>query len=310
MEDPRLDDALRVIVAEIEPNAKYIGDATLSGGISYRLKALDVEIHGRRARMVLREAANMRAGRWGLLLKDEFSLVTQLQHLGIQTPVPRHFDDSGNVLRHPFAVYDFVDGAPEMGPDNPELVGRSFAEQMAAVHQLDISQLDLRALPQWTEFVSDLLREPTEIFDSELREELIRTKLEQHWPPAAPERLCLIHGDMWPGNVVWRDGTIAALLDWENASVGDPLADVAITRLDLLWSFGSRATAAFTKRYVELTGTDLATLPLWDLFSAMRPAGDLHRWAQEYPKLGRPDVTFQTMQAHHRWFVTQALAGL
>ena len=33
---------------------------------------------------------------------------------------------------------------------------------------------------------------------------------------------------------VWRDGRIVALLDWERAFIGDPMADVAFTRLETL----------------------------------------------------------------------------
>jgi aminoglycoside phosphotransferase (APT) family kinase protein len=34
--------------------------------------------------------------------------------------------------------------------------------------------------------------------------------------------------------VLWRDGRIVAVIDWEDAQVGDPLADLANTRLELL----------------------------------------------------------------------------
>jgi aminoglycoside phosphotransferase (APT) family kinase protein len=37
----------------------------------------------------------------------------------------------------------------------------------------------------------------------------------------------LLHGDFWPGNALWRDGALVAILDWEDAAIGDPLADVA-----------------------------------------------------------------------------------
>ena len=48
----------------------------------------------------------------------------------------------------------------------------------------------------------------------------------------------LLHGDYWPGNVLWEDGRLAAIIDWEDASVGDPLVDVSNARLEILWVFG------------------------------------------------------------------------
>ena len=100
------------------------------------------------------------------------------------------------------------------------------------------------------------------------------------------------------------------VLDWENAAIGDPVADVAVVRLDLLWCFGPTAAVSFLSRYRTLGEVDPYVLAVWDLFAALRPAGDLHQWAEGYPGLGRPDITFHTMQAGHRWFVSQALAAL
>ena len=37
---------------------------------------------------------------------------------------------------------------------------------------------------------------------------------------AGPHRL--LHGDYWPGNVLWQQGRLAAVLDWEDAALGGP----------------------------------------------------------------------------------------
>ena len=46
--------------------------------------------------------------------------------------------------------------------------------------------------------------------------------------------------------MVWQGGQLAAVLDWEAATTRDPLADLAIARLDMLWVFGKAAMHAFT----------------------------------------------------------------
>ncbi len=43
----------------------------------------------------------------------------------------------------------------------------------------------------------------------------------------------LLHGDLWPGNVLWQDGRLVAVVDWEDGAVGAPLIDVASARGDL-----------------------------------------------------------------------------
>ena len=303
--------ALQAIVAAVEPGGSFLSDAPLSGGVSYKLRALELrDSSGRPGKLVLREATDLRAGRWGLPLAAEFALIAQLHEQGALVPTPRLFDDSGTILRHPYAVYNFAPGEPLLGSEAPAAVGIAFAQELAKVHDVPIDALDLGALPDWTGFASGVLADSPRVPDTALREDLIRQKLTDHWPPPPARRRCLLHGDFWPGNVIWDEGRITAILDWENAAIGDPAADVAISRLDLLWSFGSTATIAFTRRYREITSDPLPNLAIWDLFSALRPAGDLQNWADEYPKLGRPDITHATMTASHRWFLSQALAAL
>lgn len=47
----------------------------------------------------------------------------------------------------------------------------------------------------------------------------------------------VIHGDLFRDNVLWRDGDVAALLDWESAADGFRLFDLAVVLLS--WCFGS-----------------------------------------------------------------------
>jgi aminoglycoside phosphotransferase (APT) family kinase protein len=120
----------------------------------------------------------------------------------------------------------------------------------------------------------------------------------------------LLHGDLWPGNIIWREGRIAAVIDWEEAELGDPLYDVSITRLDLLWAFGIDAMDHFTAHYQAMTGAEFTHLPYWDLCAALRPAGNIGQWAEAYPDLGRPDITAESMRQGHRAFITQAFERL
>jgi aminoglycoside phosphotransferase (APT) family kinase protein len=151
-----------------------------------------------------------------------------------------------------------------------------------------------------------------------LREGFLRDLLVAHWPPPEPDRLVLLHGDFWAGNLLWRGDEIVAVIDWEDASLGDPLVDVATTRLDLLWAFGREAMTAFTDHYLFLTAPAPADpgpvwrpagLALWDLVAALRPAGAFSAWVADWPAFGRPDMNAATMRERHRFFLNQALAA-
>lgn len=50
--------------------------------------------------------------------------------------------------------------------------------------------------------------------------------LKRHAPDAPASDLVLVHGDYRIGNFIWRDRRFAAVLDWEGATVGDPMQDL------------------------------------------------------------------------------------
>jgi aminoglycoside phosphotransferase (APT) family kinase protein len=108
------------------------------------------------------------------------------------------------------------------------------------------------------------------------------------------------------------EGRLVAVLDWEEPAVGDPLADLAIARLDLAWAYGEAAMHRFTASYRDVSRLDWSRLPHWELWAALRPMSRLARWAPVYaaPPLCRPDISEASMQQGHRRFVEQALASL
>jgi aminoglycoside phosphotransferase (APT) family kinase protein len=146
--------------------------------------------------------------------------------------------------------------------------------------------------------------------DDPLEEGRIRKALEPVWPLPPAHEPVLLHGDFWPGNILCREGRIAAVIDWEEAKLGDRLSDVAMSRLDLLWAFGIDAMRDFTAHYRAMTAVDLVNLPYWDLYAALRPVSNIAEWAGAWSELGRTDITEASMRAGHKEFITQAFEKL
>lgn len=306
-----IEDGLAEVVAMVEPGARLLRVWTLAGGLSATMTLLEVQqADGTRRRLVVRRARSSHSDVGSLTVADECRVLVRLRALGLRVPRPRSFDESGNVLDQPYAVLDYIEGTPRFTTPDPVGTARTFAVELAAIHQVDGSRSDFADLPRRAEVIGTLLSETGGDIDGSLSEDVIRDVLRAHWPPPEPDRLSLLHGDFWPGNVLWADEDIVAVLDWEDASVGDPLADVGTTRLDLLWAFGPRAMSAFTDEYVSLRSADPTHLALWDLVAALRPAGALSSWAADWAVFGRPDVTAATMRAAHQSFLAQALAVL
>ncbi|HDK44905.1 MAG TPA: aminoglycoside phosphotransferase family protein, partial [Actinobacteria bacterium] len=77
------------------------------------------------------------------------------------------------------------------------------------------------------------------------------------------ERPRFLHRDYHPTNILWADGAISGIVDWVNACVGPPSADIAHCRLNLALMYGYEAAERF------LGHVDDAYDPIWDLVPAL-----------------------------------------
>lgn len=101
----------------------------------------------------------------------------------------------------------------------------------------------------------------------------------------------IVHNDFRLGNVIWSDTsppTLLAILDWELATIGDPLLDLGyavccypmpgeelnptqeLSAAMLADGFPSRD--AFVARYAETTGRDVSKLPWYAAMAAWKLA--------------------------------------
>ena len=139
-----------------------------------------------------------------------------------------------------------------------------------------------------------------------------------------PEQIgvSVVHGDYRLGNFKLRDARIAAVLDWELCTLGDPLADVGyllnnwvapgeipdgVPNTNPTASGGFPERGELLERYGAATGRDLTLIPYYRAFSYFRsaainegvyarylggaygdPAGqDLTRFAESTPRLAK-----------------------
>ena len=289
-----------ILARRIEPGSRLRRTWELKGGVSAQVTAFEIErADGGAERLVVRRhgAADLRGN--PQLATDEFRLLELLESAGVAVPTPRYLDPIGELFSIPCLVVDYVDGEPGRAPaDEAEFVAQ-FATALAEIHRVDCSAADVSYLPERAE-IPAAARRPGESAD----ERRIRELLESALPLPRRNRSALLHGDFWPGNTLWKDGRLVAVIDWEDAAIGDPLADVANARLELLWALGIEAMHEFTGRYAStVSGVDVEDLPYWDLWADRRLAGRTPEW-------GLDAVTEKAMRAGHEAFVAQALEEL
>jgi aminoglycoside phosphotransferase (APT) family kinase protein len=296
------DQKFQQLVHKVEPQSKLLRAWELKGGVSAQVTALEIEQPDRQTkRMIVRQHGPTDLKSNPQIAADEFKLLQILRSAGLPTPAPYYLDQSGDMFSTPSIVIEYIEGASEFALASEDML--QLAKQLADIHALDCSKLDVSFLPKQAQRYSEKINQRPINLDRSLDEGRIRNRLEAVWPVSQHNPAGLLHGDFWPGNILWKDGRIAAVIDWEDAAIGDPLADLAKARLEILWAFGSDAMQLFTQHYQALTGIDFTNLPVWDLFAALRPAGKLAEWAAD-------EIAEQNMRAGHKLFVAQAFEKL
>jgi aminoglycoside phosphotransferase (APT) family kinase protein len=303
------------LVQTIAPHGKLLRTWRLTGGISAAMTAFEVEYpDGRTRKMIVRRPGDQTLRRNPHAASDEFKLLQMTQYLGLATQAPYYLDQSGQIFSTPYLVIEYIEGRPEFAPAALADFALQLATHLANIHRAEDSHLDVSFLPRQAKgFTDNVGKRPAEV-DTSLDEGRIRDALEAAWPLPQRNAPVLIHGDFWPGNILWRDAKLVAVIDWEDAKLGEPLTDLAISRLDMLWIFGIDAMNAFTQHYISMMAIDYTNLPYWDLYAALRlvrlAGADLAEWVAFFPPFGRHDITEQTLREHYRWFITQAFEKL
>ena len=179
-------------------------------------------------------------------LKRQFDILRSLEATPVRAPRALWLEDTGDVLGRPFFVMERVPGdvyemqAPDGPEATPERIHRmclSMAEQLAAVHRVDLGATGLhelddgdthldRELGRWEDEMHRVQRGPLPALERLLRG-LKDTK------PVPHPSIALVHGDAKPGNFAFVGDDVSALFDWEMTTVGDPLTDIGW--MELMW---------------------------------------------------------------------------
>jgi aminoglycoside phosphotransferase (APT) family kinase protein len=205
--------------------------------------------------------------------------------------------DDLDVIGAPFFVMDYIDGVVPRDQATAEAqlteaaraaAGPSLVDALVALHVVDPADVGLAGLGKGLDYVSrQLTRWEGQLErlgvpeDGEMRDVLVRLQ------SGVPEQreVTIVHGDFRPGNVmVGPDGRVRALLDWELATLGDPLADLGWFMA--YWgapgdgqplpvptrAAGFEPRDRLSARYARLTGRSLDDLDFYIAFGLWRMA--------------------------------------
>jgi hypothetical protein len=187
-------------------------------------------------------------------------------------------------------------------------------EILAALHTTDVDTLDVPMLvhPRTPEEHATLELDIWEQLQHERGRPDPLVSFTLRWlrarVPSTVDRTVLVQGDTGPGNFMYRDGRIVAVVDWELAHLGDPMEDLAwvVTR-SLLQPFVP--LAAWFRRYEQLSGITMSDerLDWWTVCNVLRCVigeGVVTESGEANPERG---MIYGLLQMHRR-VVVDALA--
>ncbi len=175
---------------------------------------------------------------------------------------------------------------------HPRRVSEAFVDCLVRLHAIDVSAGDLAALGKPEGFVERQVRGWTDRWNRAQTEPQPQMEAVIQWlaarlPPSLPPTL--VHNDYKLDNVMLAStGSIAAVLDLEMTTIGDPLADLGLTLCYWAWANAPEVRAAgipaitgqpgwysreqFVERYAARTGRDLTHLGYHEVLGVFKLA--------------------------------------
>ncbi len=288
------------------PDLRLLRIWPIAGAVSSQVAGIEAQgADGLRCTLVLRQYGAANVAAVPHIAVTEYRLLKLLSEAGLPVPRPYLADESGAIVPGSCLLMEHIDGDRVHRPDDLASFIRQLAAALAAVHDCGIARADVPFLADVRDCVTAELAADPYAPDHIGPETAIRAALHANWPPPLASKPVVLHGDYWPGNVLWRDGRLVGVIDWEEAAFGDPMADLANIRLEIAWHFGTAAMDILTGEYLGLRpAAGTATLPLWDLRTALR--------ACEFPleTLPLPAGQITSMRTAHREFAMTAMSRL
>ena len=237
-------------------------------------------------------------------MSREYRVLTALR--GTQVPVPDALAicQDPDVVGAPFYLMRYVDGLVLRSTEDGSLItaeqagqlSELLAEMLATIHAVNTEAVGLSDFGRPQGYMTRQLSRWQRQWDlSKTRDIPAYDDLVGRLTAGLPESTdgTLVHGDFRLDNTLVRLGepaTIAAVVDWEMSTLGDPLADLGLTLsywadssddrswLDINVGAGITAQpgfvsrARFADRYAELTGRDISGIGYYIAFGYFKLA--------------------------------------
>jgi aminoglycoside phosphotransferase (APT) family kinase protein len=285
-------------------------------------------------RWVLRQSPTHRSSATAHDVLREFRFLDAIKDEPVRIARPVLACDDASVFGAPFYVMARIDGVPVRSsipaawtdrPDDQPRALEELVDALAAIHAVEWDACGLGGFARDGPFLAHQIGRWLSQLESYGGRELPAAASIGDWLADAlpPDQVpALVHGDYKLDNVLFADTAppdLLAVVDWEMASIGDPLVDLAWAMIfhpgpEGTMPLGVASAPAFDRsvlpsaatlvaRYGERTGRDLSRMDWYDVFSRWKLAIVLEG---SYAKFARGE----SQKPVHEFFGRQADALL
>ena len=167
----------------------------------------------------------------------EYKILKVLSENGLRVPKPMYLYNKKELSVDDFYIMEFIEGetiannqiADAFNEIQKKTITESFIKALSEIHNFDVISSELNDLGKHEDYVERQINRWNKQFQSqkvrEIKELESATKLLLDNIPSQ-QTVGIVHGDYRLDNVRVKDNQVAAVLDWELCTLGDPLADM------------------------------------------------------------------------------------
>jgi aminoglycoside phosphotransferase (APT) family kinase protein len=224
----------------------------------------------------------------------EFRIISALYPTDVPVARPYALCEDDSVIGTAFYIMDFVDGRvlwdpllPSVPKEGRRAVYEAEIDVIAALHKVDYKKVGLEDYGRPGNYVArQLSRWGKQYIASKTDDIPAMDKLMEWLPAHAPqaETTTIVHGDYRLDNMIFHptEPRVIAVLDWELATLGDPMAD--FTYLLMQWTMPGLANIDLkalniptmdeaASIYCKVTGDEVPELNWYFAYNLFRLAG-------------------------------------
>ena len=267
----------------------------------------------------------------------EFRLLQMVHPHFREAPAVFHLCEDPEVLgtvfflmerRHGLILRDDVPPQLANVANYTQLVSEAFIDALVKLHAIDVAQTGLIALGKPDGFLERQVLGWSDRWNRAKTDEIPKVDRVIRWlvdrQPSSPAPT-LVHNDYKLDNVMLPVGSvdrIEAVLDWEMATVGDPLVDLGLALCYWAWvdapQLRARGVSAltsqagwytrdqFVQRYAERTGRDLSCIGYYEVLGIFKLAVILQQIYYRFRRGQTQDARFQNLDERVKGLVELA----